>query len=159
MFDNYTIRQATVTDAPIIVHHRRAMFTDMGLADPNDPAGLDAMEATFAPYVTRALGDGSYRGWLAETDGGCVVAGGGLIVHEWPARPGNPSDPHRAYILNVYTEPDHRKRGLARRIVMTILAWCRAEGFWAVSLHASTYGRPLYESLGFEPTNDLRLKL
>jgi len=159
MFDNYTIRQATVTDAPIIVHHRRAMFTDMGLADPNDPAGLDAMEATFAPYVTRALGVGLYRGWLAETDGGCVVAGGGLIVHEWPARPGNPSDPHRAYILNVYTEPDHRKRGLARRIVMTILAWCRAEGFWAVSLHASTYGRPLYESLGFEPTNEMRLKL
>jgi GNAT superfamily N-acetyltransferase len=155
MFDNYTIRQATVTDAPIIVHHRRAMFTDMGLADPNDPAGLDAMEATFAPYVTRALGNG----WLAETDGGCVVAGGGLIVHEWPARPGNPSDPHRAYILNVYTEPDHRKRGLARRIVMTILAWCRAEGFKAVSLHASTFGRPLYESLGFEPTNEMRLKL
>jgi hypothetical protein len=86
MFDNYTIRQATVTDAPIIVHHRRAMFTDMGLTDPNDPAGLDAMEATFAPFVTRALGNGSYRGWLAETDGGRVVAGGGLIVHEWPAR-------------------------------------------------------------------------
>ena len=112
MFDDYTIRQATVDDAPIIVHHRRAMFTDMGLADPNDPAGLDAMEATFAPYVTRALGDGSYRGWLAETDGGRVVAGGGLIVHEWPARPGNPSDPRRAYILNVYTEPEYRKRGI-----------------------------------------------
>ena len=156
MFDDYTIRQATVTDAPIIVHHRRAMFTDMGLADSKD---LDAMEVTFAPYVMQALGNGSYRGWLAETDGGRVVAGGGLIVHEWPARPGNPSDPHRAYILNVYTEPDHRKRGLARRIVMTILAWCRAEGFWAVSLHASTYGRPLYESLGFEPTNEMRLKL
>jgi len=156
MFDNYTIRQATVTDAPIIVHHRRAMFTDMGLADSKD---LDAMEATFAPYVMRALGNGSYRGWLAETDGGRVVAGGGLIVHEWPARPGQPSDPRRAYILNVYTEPDHRKRGLARRIVTTIIAWCRAERFWAVSLHASAYGRPLYESLGFEQTNEMRLKL
>ena len=156
MSDDYTIRLATVADAPIIVHHRRAMFTDMGLANRKD---LDAMEATFAPYVTRALGNGSYRGWLAETDGGHVVAGGGLIVHEWPARPGNPSDPRRAYILNVYTEPDHRKRGLARRIVTTILAWCRAEGFKAVSLHASTYGRLLYESLGFEQTNEMRLKL
>jgi len=156
MSDDYIIRLATVADAPIIVHHRRAMFTDMGLADSKD---LDAMEVTFAPYVTRALGNGSYRGWLAETDGGRVVAGGGLIVHEWPARPGNPSDPRRAYILNVYTEPEHRKQGLARRIVTTIIAWCRAEGFWAVSLHASADGRALYESLGFERTNEMRLKL
>ena len=156
MSDAYVIRQATAADAPIIVHHRRAMFTDMELGDSKD---LDAMEATFAPFVTRALGNGSYRGWLAETDGGRVVAGGGLIVHEWPARPGHPSDPRRAYILNVYTEPDHRKQGLARRIVTAIIAWCRAEGFWAVSLHASTYGRALYESLGFEHTNEMRLKL
>ena len=156
MSDDYIIRLATVADAPIIVHHRRAMFTDMGLADSKD---LDAMEVTFAPYVTRALGNGSYRGWLVETGSGRVVAGGGLIVHEWPARPGHPSDPRRAYILNVYTEPDHRKQGLARRIIMTILAWCRAEGFWAVSLHASVDGRALYESLGFERTNEMRLKL
>jgi len=156
MSDDYTIRLATVTDAPIIVHQRRAMFTDMGLADSGD---LDAMEATFAPYVRQALGNGSYHGWLAETDDGRVVAGGGLIVHEWPARPGNPSDPRRAYILNVYTEPDHRKQGLARRIMMTILACCRAEGLKAVSLHASAYGRPLYESLGFEQTNEMRLRL
>jgi GNAT superfamily N-acetyltransferase len=156
MSDDYAIRLATVMDAPIIVHHRRAMFTDIGLGDSKD---LDAMEATFAPYVTRALGDGSYRGWLAETEDRRVVAGGGLIVHEWPARPGNPSDPRRAYILNVYTEPDHRKQGLARRIMTVILAWCRAEGLKAVSLHASTYGRSLYESLGFEKTNEMRLRL
>ena len=28
-----------------------------------------------------------------------------------------------------------------------------------VTLHASDKGRPLYESLGFEPTNEMRLKL
>jgi hypothetical protein len=28
-----------------------------------------------------------------------------------------------------------------------------------VSLHASDFGRPLYESLGFRPTNEMRLKL
>ncbi len=156
MSDDYVIRQATAADAPIIVHHRRAMFTDMGLGDSKD---LDAMEATFAPFVTRALGSGLYHGWLAETKGGQVVAGGGLIVHEWPARPGNPSDPRRAYILNVYTEPDHRKQGLARRIMTSIIAWCHAEGFKAVSLHASNFGRPLYESLGFERTNEMRLRL
>jgi GNAT superfamily N-acetyltransferase len=156
MSDEIIMRPATVADAPIIVHHRRAMFTDMGVGDE---AGLNAMEATFAPYVTRALGDGSYRAWLAQTADDRVVAGGGLIVNEWPARPGILSIPRRAYILNVYTEPEHRGRGIARRIMTAIVEWCRAEGFRSVSLHASVFGRPLYESMGFEPTNEMRLNL
>ena len=51
-----TFRMAIVDDAPIIVHHRRAMFTDMGQADI---ASLDAMDAAFAPHVRRALADGT----------------------------------------------------------------------------------------------------
>ena len=87
MTEDITIRMATADDVPVIVHHRRAMFTDMGVGDP---AGLDAVEITFTPYVTRALGDGSYRGWLAQTSDGRVVAGGGLLVYEWPSSPRDP---------------------------------------------------------------------
>ncbi len=116
------------------------------------------MSATFLPYVRRALAEDLYLGWLACTSDGRVVAGGGLIVHEWPAGPGN-LNTRRAYILNVYTEPEYRQRGLARRIVTSILDWCRAEGFQTVSLHASQAGHPLYEDLGFVPTNEMRLKL
>jgi GNAT superfamily N-acetyltransferase len=156
MAADLVIRAATVDDAAVIVHHRHAMFFDMG---HTDPAALAAMDASFAPYVARGLRDGSYRGWLAQTDDGRVVAGGGLIVHEWPARPFSPAQPRRAYILNVYTEPEFRRRGIARRIMAEIVTWCRAQGFWAVMLHASEFGRPLYESMGFEPTNEMRLKL
>lgn len=156
MADDITIRMAMVDDAPFIVHHRRAMFTDMGHIDP---AGLDAMCESFAPYVSRALTSGVYRGWLAQTDEGRVIAGSGLIVHEWPSRPVNPAEPRRAYVLNVYTEPEYRGRGIARRIMNEIVDWCRAQGFRAVSLHASVFGRHLYESMGFEPTNEMRLGL
>jgi GNAT superfamily N-acetyltransferase len=156
MADDTLIRRATVDDVPVIVRHRRAMFTDMG---HTDPAALAAMEASFAPYLARALDDGLYRGWLAQTQDGCVIASGGLIVHEWPSRPVNPAEPRRAYILNVYTEPEYRGRGIARRIMRDIVEWCRALGFRSVSLHASVFGRPLYESMGFEPTNEMRLGL
>jgi hypothetical protein len=40
-----------------------------------------------------------------------------------------------------------------------MIEWCRAEGFAAVYLHASKDGRRLYESLGFEPTTEMQLKL
>jgi GNAT superfamily N-acetyltransferase len=149
-----TIRTAEPCDAEIIAYQRRAMFD--AIKGPLDPADLAAMDATFVPYVRRALADGSYRGWLACLGDGRVVAGGGAIVYEWPASPGKP-ETHRAYVLNVYTEPAYRRRGIARRIVETIVGWCRANGLNNISLHASTYGRSLYASLGFEPTNEMRL--
>jgi GNAT superfamily N-acetyltransferase len=149
-----TIRQATPDDAEIIYQQRLAMFED--IQGDLDPDGVAAMEATFIPWVRRGLADGSYRGWLACTKDGRAVAGGGLIIHEWMARPTNP-DPRRAYIANVYTSPGYRRNGIARRIMQTIISWCRAEGLKVVSLHASPFGRPLYESLGFEPTNEMRL--
>jgi GNAT superfamily N-acetyltransferase len=149
-----TIREATPDDAEIIYRQRLAMFEDIWGELNSD--GVVAMKATFIPWVRRGLADGSYHGWLACTEDGCAVAGGGLIVHEWMAHPLS-ADPRRAYIANVYTKPDYRRNGIARCIVRTIVNWCRVEGFRVVSLHASPFGRPLYESLGFEPTNEMRL--
>jgi GNAT superfamily N-acetyltransferase len=156
MTESITIRLATPDDAEIIYQQRLAMFEDIW--GPLDPDGVATMESTFIPWVCRGLADGSYRGWLACDDDGRVVAGGGMIIHEWMTHPTNP-DPRRAYIANVYTEPDYRRNGIARRIMQTIVDWCRAEGFKMISLHASPFGRPLYESLGFEPTNEMRLHL
>jgi GNAT superfamily N-acetyltransferase len=153
-FDGISIREATPKDAETIYRQRLAMFEDVW--GELDPDGVAAMEATFVPWVRRGLTDGSYRGWLACTEAGCAVAGGGLIVHEWMTGPRN-SDSRRAYIANIYTQPDYRSQGIARRIMNAILDWCRSEGFKGVALHASPYGRPLYESLGFEPTNEMRL--
>jgi GNAT superfamily N-acetyltransferase len=157
MAEDISIRTATLADAPVIVRHRRAMWVDMGTGTPES---LDAMDETFAPYLARSLADGTYHGWMAHTADGRVVGSGGLIVHEWLASPRdrNPR-PRRAYIANMYTELFYRGRGIARCIMNAILDWCRADGFESVILHASEQGRPLYESLGFEPTNEMRLKL
>jgi hypothetical protein len=38
-----------------------------------------------------------------------------------------------------------------------LLAWAREERLDRVVLHASAEGRPLYERLGFVPTNEMRL--
>jgi hypothetical protein len=40
-----------------------------------------------------------------------------------------------------------------------MITWCKNEGLANVTLHASDDGRHLYETLGFEPTNEMRLKL
>ena len=152
--EEMSIRAATLEDLGVILHHRTAMFSDMGDGD----AALALMRPASEAFLRRALVDGTYRGWLAVAAGGRVVAGGGVAIVPWPGSPADPA-PRRGWIQNVYTEPGFRHRGIARRIMEAIVNWCRAEGFRAVSLHASPFGRPLYESMGFQPTNEMRLNL
>jgi GNAT superfamily N-acetyltransferase len=58
----------------------------------------------------------------------------------------------------VYTKAVYRRRGLARELMKTAMEWCAREGVGTVILHASDEGRPLYEKLGFEATNEMSLK-
>ena len=152
---NLTIRKATMQDCATILHHRRSMFRDMG---EGTPAELDQMVKDSAAWLTTALADGSYQGWLAEDDQGKAVAGGGVLLSPWPPKPRD-SNTRRAVIFNVYTEPDARQQGLARELMLLMIGWLREQGFRSVVLHASDAGRHLYETMGFQPTNEMRLRL
>ncbi len=153
--NDYQIRPATLDDLKAVLRHRRRMFEDMGHTDQR---ALDEMLARSTPLLRRGLADGTYRGWLVEASGAGVVAGGGVIMLEFQAHPTDPR-PQRAWVVNMFTEPEHRRRGLARRLMQTITEWCRAEGMRFLFLHASDEGRSLYESLGFKANNEMRLAL
>jgi GNAT superfamily N-acetyltransferase len=100
---------------------------------------------------------GEYRTWLVAVDGE-VVAGVGLWLLDWPPGPTDASC-RRAFVYNVYTRPDYRRRRLARRLMAEVIDWCQAQHLTELYLHASDEGRALYESLGFEPTTEMRLCL
>src|SRR5262245_8063565 len=131
------------------------MFEVMGY---RDRAALDAMSTASVDFLRARFEDGTYLGWLAVEPSGRVVAGGGIALLEFQPHPRDPQT-RRAWIINMFTEPEWRRRGLARRLMEEIVDWCRAEGLPSVSLHASDEGRALYESMGFEPTNEMRLSL
>jgi GNAT superfamily N-acetyltransferase len=149
-----TIREAGPGDVEMILHQRRSMFRDMGEGTVEE---LDRMVEVARPWLARALGDRFYRHWLAIDASGRVAGGGGVLLSPWPANPHDPCT-ERAVILNVYTEPEFRRRGVARQVMAAILAWVKAYGLRAVNLHASEEGRHLYEKLGFDATNEMRLK-
>jgi len=155
MTDGYSIREGTITDVEIVVRHRREMFFDMGT---QDPAVLNEMADSFRPWLAEKISKHEYLSWFAIAEDGSDAAGAGLWLMNWP--PGlYTSEPWRGNILNVYTEHSHRRQGLARRLVTEATEWCGANGVPLVILHASDEGRPLYEALGFRPTNELRLFL
>jgi len=146
-------RRATVADAEAIAAMRRQMFADAGLADE---AAMGPMVANFVPWVRAKLEEDSYVGWLTE-ENGRLVAGAGLWVMDWPPHYLD-EEPRRAYLLNFYVAPEMRGRGLARALLALAVDEAKARGIKVVTLHASKFGKPLYEQNGFEMSNEMRLR-
>jgi len=149
-----SLRLASTLDAAAIARHRRLMFDEMGLASGG---ALERVEQETRAAVEHAMIEGYYRHWFAVEDGQ-IIAGAGVIVARWLPMPDEPALA-RATVLNVYTEPPFRNRGLARRLMLAVIDWCRAQELASVQLHSSDAGRPLYEALGFKATNEMRLTL
>jgi GNAT superfamily N-acetyltransferase len=112
------------------------------------PLDAGALDAAFRGWLSETMPAGTYRAWLVEDAGGTVVAGGGITIVPWPPGP-HYMGSRLAYVYNVYTEPAHRRRGLARLIMDAIHAWCRESDITSVALNASRDGVPLYEALGY----------
>ena len=140
---DYRVRPATLEDAGVLVRHRIGMFADMGV--PLDPATL---ESAFRAWLAKTMPEGTYRAWLVEDAAADIVGGGGITIVPWPPGPRYLGD-RLAFVYNVYTEPAHRHRGVGRRVMEAIHAWCRQNGISSVALNSSALGRPLYESMGY----------
>jgi len=152
--ERFTIRRASTTDLETLVAHRREMFRDMGY---QDEVALNSMSKKFKTWLLKQMNAGDYHAWLVTAPDGSAAAGAGLWVMDWPSH--MIGSGQRANVLNVYTAKAYRRRGLARELMDAILLWCRENSIDTIILHASPAGQRLYESMGFTPTNEMRLRL
>jgi GNAT superfamily N-acetyltransferase len=159
VLEQFAIRPGTLDDVETVVAHRRAMFLAMGYPDD---ATMERMCEKFRPWLKRKMQAGEYLAWLAvvqdDAAHGAIAAGLGLWLMDWPPSLLGPGPP-RANILNVYTRPENRRNGLARRLLEQAIEWCRSNQISTIILHASDAGRPLYESMGFGASNEMRMVL
>jgi GNAT superfamily N-acetyltransferase len=146
-----TTRTVTQADAALVTAHRRAMFESM---PSHSDAPLDAMCHAFEPWVKARIAEGKYLGWVVE-ENGRVAGSAGLLIVDWPPHPFHPESSQRAYLLNVFVEPEFRKRGFAHSLIEKCLAEAHARGIRVVTLHSSDAGRPVYEKFGFHPTSEM----
>lgn len=84
---------------------------------------------------------------MAEEDG-IAAATGAVLFYDYPPGFSNPSG-KVAYIANMFTSPDYRRRGLALEIMDMLVEEARKAGAGEVRLLASEPGRPVYEKYGF----------
>ena len=155
---SYDIRRAAEADTALLAAQRVAMFRDMSRTTPEiEPPLLESC----ASYFASALASGEYVGWVAELTVPPHTAIGGAGVQFRPLLPR--TDPsgrmllvgREGLILNVYVDRAHRRHGVARRLMDTLISWAPGVGIVRLVLHASPDGRRLYESLGFLPSNEM----
>ena len=144
-------RKATVDDVELITRHRKAMFADMRNAP--EPI-LEEMARHFEPWVRRMIADEKYAGWIIA-DGERDIASAGLLLLDWAPHFLDPAGEQRGYVLNVFVEPEYRRRGLAQALMSECMDEARRRGIRVVALHASAKGQPLYERLGFTTSNEM----
>jgi GNAT superfamily N-acetyltransferase len=149
-----TLRHATVEDTKLITQHRHAMFTANEFATEEQ---LNAMNANFEPWVRERLADGRYVGLLLEDDGK-VMASGGIFFMDFPPHYLH-TEPDRPYLLNFYTAEEARGKGYAKRILEACINLARERGYKVITLHASPFGKPIYEKANFAQTNEMMLRL
>jgi GNAT superfamily N-acetyltransferase len=154
------VRLAVAADIPVLARQRVTMFRDMAKL----AAALeDPLERATVAYMRDALPAGEYLAWVAvSADLDPVIVGGaGVQLRSILPRPREDVVElelgPEAIVLNVYVEPDWRRRGVGEALMRTLLDELARRNIRRIVLHAADAGRRLYERLGFVPTNEMRL--
>ena len=152
------IRRATVRDADTISWHRARMFQDMGDVSGN---AFEILRANARSRLEQWIDNASYVGWLAAPAGKpeLIVAGAGVQLQPILPRPLDLSTiggGRQGTIVNVFTEPQWRRCGIAGLLIKEIIIWSKKQQIDRLILHASEKGRSIYERLGFVASNEMR---
>lgn len=110
-------------------------------------------------FIAAARDSLEYNAFVAEAAGTTVGSAacqvfGGLYPSVF-----RPSERKYGYVWGVYVAPPYRGWGIAKALTGACTDHLKSIGCTRILLHASPMGRPLYETLGFVPSNELKLEL
>ena len=107
-------------------------------------------------YFARRRTAAELEYFVAEAVGEVIGTAGALIHDGFPVEF---HDRRRGYIYGVYVVPAWRGKGLAARLTWAAVDWLRARGCTQIRLHAAEKARPIYDRLGFVPSNEMVLRV
>ena len=143
-------RKASADDLELLVETRlEVLRAANGLAADAD---MGEVEEQSREYYRKALRNGTHTAYLVF-DGGQFAGAGGVSYYRVMPTYRNPGG-RKAYIMNMYTRPEYRRKGIAYHTLDLLVADAREKGITFISLEATAQGRPLYAKYGFIPMND-----
>lgn len=147
--NKYTYKKATINDIEELVRTRIVVLRAANQLSEN--ADMLEVEEESLAYYNRALKSGEHVAYLVYDNERFVGAGGVSFYQVMPTYH-NPSG-KKAYIMNMYTDPEYRRQGIAMHTLDLLVNIAKEQGVEQISLEATDAGRPLYEKYGFVAMN------
>ena len=137
-----TYRKLNEGDLETFIRMRITQLREEGATED-----LDLVPA-LKDFYHRHLADGTFVSWLA-LDGEKIVGTSGMSFVEKPPYFGCPTG-RIGLLSSMYTDPGHRRQGIAKELLRRVTDEARDYGCGAVQITASDMGVLLYTAFGFK---------
>ena len=136
--------KAAMEDVAQLTELRLAYLAeDFGELEEKD---FETIKRDLPEYFTRNLNKNIF-GYVAK-NGGEIISCALLLVIEKPMSPAFING-KTGTVLNVFTKPEYRHKGHARKVIKMLMEGASEMGLSVVELKATEAGYALYKSLGF----------
>jgi GNAT superfamily N-acetyltransferase len=146
----FTIRRAIVNDLDEFIELRLQLMRETGYLEGKQTSSK-LVEATRA-YLLTNLPTERFIAWVAEAESR-IVGISGLVFFEKPPVEENLTG-LEAYVMNMYTIPEWRGKGIAMALMQEIIHFVKTTGARRIWLHTTRDGQHVYEQSGFVFTAD-----
>lgn len=150
MEQGFNYKRATIADITELVRTRIVVLRAANKLSADVP--MAEVEQESYAYYEKALVSGVHIAYLVYDKDRFIGAGGVSFYQVMPTYH-NPSG-RKAYIMNMYTDPEYRRQGIAYRTLDLLVKEARTQGISQIALEATDMGRPLYEKYGFVSMKD-----
>jgi len=151
-------RRARIDDVRDLIDYRVRFLNELYNHPEDDKTKI--LRKSLLEYFTKAVPSNDFIAWVAECDGE-IIGAGGMVVWQIPARYGGVESGKLGYLLNFYSVPEARRKGIGTRLLNELIKEAKSLGLKDLRLHASKDGISIYRKAGFvEPKQpELVLKL
>jgi len=139
------IRNVEEKDIASMIRYRIDYLTEM--QGEREISFIEQLKVEMMGFFQKSMANGSFMALVAEFEGE-AVAYGGMVIREIPGD-FNRSSYLEGDILNMYTIPTARRKGISTLILKQLLGNAKSMGVTKVALHTSKDGEKLYRSVGF----------
>ena len=142
----YSFKKADISDIDLLSETRITVLRTANKLD--DTADMSTVYVITREYYKTALADGTHTTYIVF-DSERVIGTGSICYYSVMPTYCN-STGKKAYIMNMYTDPEYRRKGIAFQLLDILVKEALDRGVTCVGLEATEMGRPLYEKYGFE---------
>lgn len=143
-------RKATINDLAVLTETRIEVLRAANRLKDN--VDMSEVRRQSEEYYISALNNDTHVAYLVY-DEEKIIGTGGISYFQVMPTYHNPTG-RKAYIMNMYTNPEYRRKGIALKTLDLLVEDAKAKRITAISLEATDMGKPLYEKYGFVKMND-----